>query len=92
MNASALCVFGVRVGEVLGEDWTGPNSSIKLSTMGAGAFSHAAPKLWNSLPPHIRLLDSIIKFKTALKTHLFKLAYSLLHQLHQLHLMFVSKC
>ena len=50
---------------------------VKLSTMGARAFYHAAPKLWNSLPSHIRLLDSITKFKTALKTHLFKLAYSL---------------
>ena len=67
---------------------------IKLSIMGARAFSHAAPKtlktarafshaapkLWNSLLSHIRLLDCIKKFKTALKTHLFKLAYSpLLH-------------
>ena len=48
-----------------------------LSTMGARAFSCSAPKHWNSLPPHLRLSDSITAFKSHLKTHLFKLAYSL---------------
>uniref|UniRef100_A0A671U025 Reverse transcriptase domain-containing protein n=1 Tax=Sparus aurata TaxID=8175 RepID=A0A671U025_SPAAU len=49
----------------------------RLSTMGARAFSCSAPRLWNSLPPHIRQSDSITTFKSKLKTHLFKLAYSL---------------
>ncbi|XP_061587561.1 uncharacterized protein LOC133452331 isoform X1 [Cololabis saira] len=48
-----------------------------LSSMGARAFSCTAPRLWNSLPPHIRQIDSITTFKTQLKTHLFKLAHSL---------------
>ena len=29
--------------------------------------------LWNSLPEHIQNIDSIIKFKIALKTHLFNI-------------------
>ena len=49
----------------------------RLSTLGARAFSCTAPRLWNSLPPHIRHSDSITTFKSHLKTHLFKLAYSL---------------
>ena len=31
---------------------------------------------WNSLPYQMRLIDSIDRFKTELKTHFFKLAYS----------------
>uniref|UniRef100_UPI003AAD7030 uncharacterized protein n=1 Tax=Centroberyx gerrardi TaxID=166262 RepID=UPI003AAD7030 len=49
----------------------------RLSTMGARAFSCTAPRLWNSLPPHIRQSATITSFKSHLKTHLFKLAYSL---------------
>ena len=37
----------------------------------------AAPKLWNDLPRDLRLVDNISSFKKQLKTHLFKLAYSL---------------
>ncbi|KAK5916289.1 hypothetical protein CgunFtcFv8_011289 [Champsocephalus gunnari] len=51
--------------------------SYRLKTMGARAFSCSAPRLWNSLPRHIRQSDSITTFKTHLKTHLFKLAFSL---------------
>ena len=39
---------------------------------GDRAFSVAAPKLWNSLPPHIQGAPSLHTFKTMLKTHLFK--------------------
>ena len=39
------------------------------------AFSVSGPALWNSLPEHIRQSDTLVKFKTLLKTHLFKLAY-----------------
>ena len=42
----------------------------RLSTMGAQALSCSAQRLWNSLPPHIRQLDSITSFKSQLKTHL----------------------
>ncbi|KAF7644839.1 hypothetical protein LDENG_00214900, partial [Lucifuga dentata] len=51
--------------------------SFRLSTMGARAFSCSAPRLWNSLPLHIRQLDSITQFRSQIKTHLFKLAYTL---------------
>lgn len=47
----------------------------RLSTMGSRAFSRSAPRLWNSLPSDIRNIDSIITFKTHLKTHLFRQAY-----------------
>ena len=36
------------------------------------AFSIGAPILWNSLPPFIRTETNFSKFKTLLKTHLFK--------------------
>jgi len=38
---------------------------------GDQSFSVAAPKLWNSLPEDIRSIDSLAKFKSALKTFLF---------------------
>lgn len=47
----------------------------KLKTKGDRAFSVAAPKLWNSLPLHIRLAGSVERFKSALKTYLFSLAF-----------------
>uniref|UniRef100_A0A3Q3FGZ3 Reverse transcriptase domain-containing protein n=1 Tax=Labrus bergylta TaxID=56723 RepID=A0A3Q3FGZ3_9LABR len=43
---------------------------------GSRAFSRSAPHLWNSLPPQIRNIDTLSIFKSHLKTHLFKLAYS----------------
>lgn len=47
-----------------------------LKTKGGRAFSIAAPNLWNSLPDHIRFSPSIDHFKSALKTHLFALAFN----------------
>lgn len=46
-------------------------------TTGARSFSCSAPRLWNPLPPHIRQSDTITTFKSQLKTHLFKLDYTL---------------
>lgn len=48
----------------------------KLSQKGDRAFGVVAPKLWNSLPPHVRDADSVHVFKVQLKTHLFEMAYS----------------
>ncbi|XP_059904412.1 uncharacterized protein LOC132454883 [Gadus macrocephalus] len=48
----------------------------RLTTMGARSFSCSAPRLWNSLPPHIKQSDTITTFKSQLKTHLFKLAHN----------------
>ena len=44
-------------------------------TLGGRAFQCAAPKLWKSLPPSIRSLNSLESFKSAVKTYLFKLAF-----------------
>ena len=52
--------------------------SLKLKkTLGDRAFSSAAPNLWNNLPLHIHLVDNFERFKTLLKTHLFKLAFDM---------------
>ena len=39
------------------------------------AFSVAAPSIWNSLPPSLRLIESHTVFRRQLKTHLFNLAF-----------------
>ena len=52
--------------------------SLKLKkTLGDRAFSSAAPNLWNNLPLHIRLKDNFERFKSLLKTHLFRLAFDM---------------
>src|SRR6218665_2034578 len=38
---------------------------------GDRSFSAAGPRCWNSLPPAIRLADSVNSFKVQLKTYLF---------------------
>ncbi|XP_072560565.1 uncharacterized protein [Paramormyrops kingsleyae] len=43
----------------------------KLSTMGDRAFCSAAPRLWNTLPHHLRAPQTIENFKKGLKTFLF---------------------
>ena len=47
----------------------------RLKTYGDRAFSTAAPRLWNQLPPELRSVTSVDQFRTQLKTYLFKLAY-----------------
>ena len=44
---------------------------------GDRAFCYAAPKLWNELPEDVRNIERIKCFKTALKTHLFKIAFKI---------------
>lgn len=44
---------------------------------GDRAFCNAAPKLWNELPEDIRNIKRIECFKTALKTHLFEIAFNI---------------
>ena len=44
-------------------------------TLGNRSFFVTAPKLWNELPSDIRDLNSINKFKTAIKTYLFRRAF-----------------
>ena len=47
----------------------------RLATRGDRAFS-VAPKLWTSLPFHVRAAQSVEHFKTLLKTYLFSLVFS----------------
>ena len=48
----------------------------RQKTKGDRAFSVAAPKLWNSLPPHIKLSPTTDSFKSNLKTFLFSQAFT----------------
>ena len=48
---------------------------VMRTTVGARSFHASAPALWNSLPAHIRTIDSLGLFKKSLKTYLFKLAF-----------------
>ena len=45
------------------------------TSLGKGAFSVIAPRLWHSLPPDTRNSLSVSTFRSTLKTHLFKLAF-----------------
>ena len=45
-------------------------------TLGDRAYAAAAPAVWNKLPSYIRSEQSIRKFKTLLKTHLFRQAFA----------------
>ena len=54
-----------------------PTTKLKTKTYGDRCFSIAGPNLWNQLPSHIRLSESIDVFKRSLKTHLFKDAFNL---------------
>ena len=44
--------------------------------IGTQTFMYAAPTLWNQLPPHLRMMNSLSTFKSALKTHLFRQAFT----------------
>ena len=46
-----------------------------LTTLGDRAFVAAVPKLWNDLPPEIRMAKSVDTFKNILKMHLFSKAF-----------------
>ena len=51
----------------------GPNGQ---KTLGDRSFSCSAPSVWNALPMATREFADINSFKTSLKTHLFRSAYS----------------
>ena len=40
------------------------------------AFSHAAPTVWNSLPYEIRTSETFERFRSCLRTHFYKLAFT----------------
>ena len=43
----------------------------KAKTFEERSYSVAAPTLWNALPLHVREENTLLSFKSALKTHLF---------------------
>ncbi len=47
----------------------------KLKSRGDRAFAVAAPKLWNSLPLYIRQAQTLVVFKSILKTYFYSLAF-----------------
>ena len=47
----------------------------RLKAYGDTAFSAAAPRLWNQLPPELRGVTAVDQFRSQLKTYLIKLAY-----------------
>jgi hypothetical protein len=50
---------------------------VKTKTYGQRAFSYSAPRLWNALPEPVNMsTNSVFSFKSALKTHHFKLYFS----------------
>ena len=55
-----------------------PPRIITKKTLGDGSFMASAPKLWNRLPSNIRAVNAPNCFKTLLKTHLFRQAFSCL--------------
>ena len=47
----------------------------RTETHGRRAFSVTAPRLWNTLPMDIKSCSTVNSFKSALKTHFFKIAF-----------------
>ena len=45
-------------------------------TLGDRSFWASAPKTWNTVPKEIRDQTDVRTFKTMLKTHIFRIAYS----------------
>ena len=54
-----------------------PPSTKTKKTLGDRAFTAAAPSLWNKLPSAIRDEDNLKRFKSKLKTFLFRIAYNM---------------
>ena len=48
----------------------------RLKSYGDNAFAVAAPKLWNTLPSHIKSSETVAIFKSRLKTFLFRRAFN----------------
>lgn len=50
----------------------------RLKNRGDRAFAVIGPKLWNSLPAHIKAAQTLSIFKSALKTYFFSLAFNVI--------------
>ena len=51
--------------------------SVHIKSYGKRVFSNYAPTLWNNLPVFIRSSPSLQRFRSALKTHLFREAFNI---------------
>ena len=49
--------------------------SVPKTSFGSRSFSYAAAVVWNSLPENVTKITSYGGFKSALKTHFYRLAY-----------------
>ena len=47
----------------------------RLARAGDRAFSRYAPKIWNSLPQHVKDSPSVPVFRKQLKTHFYRIAF-----------------
>ncbi len=47
----------------------------RLNTNGGRSFQSMAPRLWNSLSVELRKIDTVTRFKSELKTHVFRKTY-----------------
>ena len=54
-----------------------PISRSNIAQVHNGLFKSVVPRIWNSLPNDITTCNTMEAFKRKLKTHLFRLSYSL---------------
>ena len=52
-----------------------PIPHCSLSQVCNSSIRYAGPRLWNELPQHLQSANSLVIFKSLLKTHLFKKSY-----------------
>ena len=50
-------------------------TSTTSTQYGQRSFSASASELWNDLPLHVKNSQTLVQFKSTLKTHLFILAF-----------------
>ena len=59
----------------------GKLSFIRTNTeFGKRAYAHAGPTAWNSIPTAVKLCSSVSALRSALKTYLFRVGYSISRQ------------
>ena len=58
---------------------------VNLKSAGARSFQYQAPCLWNSVPIQTRFSTSLTSFKSSLKTHLFRNAFTWVWNCHPRH-------
>ena len=54
-----------------------PTARARTTQVHKQSFALVGPRIWNSLPDHIKMTNTIDKFKASLKTYLFQECYGL---------------